>query len=61
MTEAVNEKLEMFEAKRLAQILKDVPDRPAAEIVEEVRHRLSEFTGQRAQADDIAMIAIKIR
>jgi sigma-B regulation protein RsbU (phosphoserine phosphatase) len=61
VTEAVNEKLEMFEAKRLAQILKDVPDRPAVEIVEEVRHRLSEFTGQQAQADDIAMIAIKIR
>ena len=60
VTEAVNERLEMFEGNRLIQAVEEVTSKRASEIIEHVKSKLREFTGKAPQNDDVAMIAIKV-
>ena len=61
VTEAVNEKMEMFEENRLIKGIEEVAKKPAAAIVEHLKTKLNDFTGRRLQEDDIVMLALKIK
>lgn len=61
VTEAMNEKLELFEDDRLIRVIGDSATQTASGIIQQVRFHLNEFTRSRPQDDDIAMIAIKIK
>lgn len=60
VTEAVNERLEMFEGNRLIQAVEEVTSKRAWEIIDHVKGKLREFTGKAPQNDDVAMIAVKV-
>jgi len=60
VTETFNRAGAMFEETRLLQAVQTATSEPAAEIIEQIKNKLHEFRGQASQADDVAMIAIKI-
>lgn len=62
VSEAVNEKMEMFEDQRLIQAVESAARKLHSPemIISEVKNRLEEFTGNAPQADDIAMIAFRV-
>jgi len=61
ITEATNEKSEMFETDRLAQAVKESSAGPCTQIIEQVKDRLISFTGKKIQDDDLLMIAVRIK
>ncbi|MCG8608466.1 SpoIIE family protein phosphatase [bacterium] len=60
VTEAFNTQGEMFQESRLLESIKNVAEESTDSIVEHVRKDLDAFTGQAAQSDDVAMIAVKM-
>jgi sigma-B regulation protein RsbU (phosphoserine phosphatase) len=61
VTEAVNDKDEMFGISRLIQAVQNSNDMPPQKMIERVREELKSFTGTTAQTDDQVLIAIKIK
>jgi serine phosphatase RsbU (regulator of sigma subunit) len=61
VTEANNENQELFEETRLIQAVEEAASESADEIIHHAKSRLFAFTGKAKQADDVLMIAIKIR
>ncbi len=59
ISEARNERSELFGIRRLAGLLETVKDQPAQEIVQRVVHELSEFVGKAPQADDQTIVILK--
>jgi len=60
VTEAVDEKMEMFEENRLVEVVEKNVSQSSNTIIEHVKKELVTFTGKKPQADDILMIAIKV-
>ncbi len=60
VTEAFNEKGEMFEETRLLQAAEAAAAMRAAEIIDHVKSAVLKFTNKAPQSDDMAMIAVKV-
>jgi sigma-B regulation protein RsbU (phosphoserine phosphatase) len=60
ITEAFNEQAQMFEEARLIQAVEDVVSEPAKKVIANVNSALRAFMGKARQADDVAMIAVKV-
>ena len=60
VTEAFNQEWEMFEEARLVQAVEEVASKQAGEIIEHIKNKLQEFRDGAPQADDVAMIAIRV-
>jgi sigma-B regulation protein RsbU (phosphoserine phosphatase) len=61
VTEAVNEKNEMFTIERLMQIFKQNKDNPANKMLESICRELDTFSMGAAQSDDRVIISVKIK
>jgi len=61
VTEAVNNKMEMFQESRLMQSIEKTATETPSEIIDHLKSRLWEFTGERPQEDDILMLALKVK
>lgn len=61
VTEAVNEKMEMFEEARLIREVEDVAKESSVSVIDHLKAKLNDFTGRRPQEDDILMLALKIK
>ena len=59
VTEAFNDKKELFGEQRLENSLLELYYEDARTIVEEVHSDLKEFTGDTPQSDDITMLVVK--
>jgi len=59
VTEAFNEKKEMFSEAGLERTLKSVPGAGSEEIIEAIKEDVSEFSGDEPQSDDITLLTIK--
>jgi sigma-B regulation protein RsbU (phosphoserine phosphatase) len=60
VTEAFNQQGEMFEETRLIQAVEEAVSEPAGKIIAHVNNKLRAFTDKARQADDVAMIAVKV-
>lgn len=60
VTESFNAQGEMFEEERLAQAVHETVSEPAGKIIAHLNNKLRAFTGNAPQADDVAMIAVKV-
>jgi sigma-B regulation protein RsbU (phosphoserine phosphatase) len=61
ITEAMNKNQEMFGEARLTQTVSEVATESPSKVIDQIKARLFEFTEKSTQADDVLMIAIKIR
>ena len=59
VTEAMNEKHELFTEERLEKTLKGNASLSTTEIIKTVRQAVKDFVGNAEQSDDITMLAIK--
>lgn len=59
VTEAHNEKNELFGMDHLVAVLNENPDLPPKELDEHVRQRIAEFSGNAEQFDDITTLCFK--
>ena len=59
ITEAMNEKEEMYEEERLIQLLSTTRGLDPSHIMEAILKSVSEFIGQVEQSDDISLIVVK--
>lgn len=59
VTEAMNEKKELYSEERLKSVLKRSSELDCKEVIEAVFADVKEFTGAAPQSDDITMLAIK--
>jgi phosphoserine phosphatase RsbU/P len=60
VTEAINEKEEMFEVERLLATIKSSSARPANEIMQGIIDAVFAFSGQTPQYDDITLMVVKV-
>ncbi|MDZ7344807.1 MAG: SpoIIE family protein phosphatase [candidate division KSB1 bacterium] len=60
VTESFNAQGEMFEEERLMQAVQETVSEPAGKIIAHLNNKLRAFTGNLPQADDVAMIAVKV-
>jgi len=60
ITEATNEKLEMYTTERLKTAVVEKADESAVQVIRFIRSQFDEFTANTKIADDVAMIAVKI-
>lgn len=60
VTEAVNDENEQFGEERLTGCLDGCHEEGPAEIVRDVLRSVTDFSGGRAQSDDITMLALKV-
>lgn len=60
VTEAFNEKGEMFEEARLIETVQEVTKERAENIIDHVKGKLHQFKNGASQNDDVAMIAVKV-
>jgi ABC-type amino acid transport substrate-binding protein len=58
VTEALNEREDLFSDERLQKVLSARPKPPTEDLVHEVLETVDHFAGRSPQADDIAMLAI---
>ena len=61
ITEAVNEKSEMFGLNKLVRIIDEVKEKTTAGIIEHVKTQLYDFAKNQSLEDDIAFIAVKVK
>ena len=59
VTEATNLQQEAFGAKRLADALRESAGLTSREVVQSLRQRLEEFTGEALLSDDVTMVVGK--
>lgn len=60
VTEAENERGEMFQEDRLADLLASNAEAPPAELISRVRRSIKQFTRNHPQSDDITMVAVRL-
>lgn len=60
VTEAINEKEEMFEVERLMNTITSAPSGSASEIMENIIRAVFAFSGKTPQYDDITLMVIKV-
>jgi sigma-B regulation protein RsbU (phosphoserine phosphatase) len=60
ITEAVNDRDEMFDVTRLIEIIRKNGNRPAQEIVNEIIGSVSAFSENQPQFDDITLMVVKV-
>ncbi|MEI6839776.1 MAG: SpoIIE family protein phosphatase [Methanomicrobiales archaeon] len=60
VTEAINEKEEMFEVERLMDTIKGASLGPASEIMENIIRAVFAFSGKMPQYDDITLMVVKV-
>ena len=60
VTEAINEKEEMFEIERLVNVIKETKNATAQETLESIIRSVFEFSGTQPQFDDITLMVIKV-
>jgi len=60
VTEAINEKEEMFEIERLVNVIKETKNATAKETLESIIRSVFEFSGTQPQFDDITLMVIKV-
>ncbi len=61
VVEAMNEKDELFGQNRLIDTLRGALDQPAAALLAAVERAVRRFVGQGPQADDMAMVVIRVK
>ena len=61
LTEAHNSADELYETKRLVELLNSVSDRSGKTLLPEIKRSVDEFAGAREQFDDITMMVINIK
>jgi len=59
VTEAFNEKKEMFSEKRLEQEIVNIKNKTCRNLIEEIMGKVTKFSGKISQSDDITIMAIK--
>ncbi len=59
VTEAMNEKGELFSEQRLQQELDQVSQKPLQEIMTALMQKITDFAGEAPQSDDITMLVLK--
>ncbi|HEX9654099.1 MAG TPA: PP2C family protein-serine/threonine phosphatase, partial [bacterium] len=60
VTEAFNKKGEMFEESRLREAVVASSSKKSAQIIEQIKDAILNFTAGAQQSDDMAMIAVKV-
>jgi sigma-B regulation protein RsbU (phosphoserine phosphatase) len=60
ITEAVNDKDEMFEVPRLIEIIRRMADSPSQEIVDAIISEVTAFSQTQPQFDDITLMVVKV-
>jgi sigma-B regulation protein RsbU (phosphoserine phosphatase) len=60
VTEAINEREEMFEVERLVNIIKETKNATAQETLERIISSVFQFSGTQPQFDDITLMIIKV-
>jgi len=60
VTEAVNDKGEMFEIPRLTEVIVQNRDRPATEIVHAIIDAVNAFSQEQPQYDDITLMVVRV-
>jgi sigma-B regulation protein RsbU (phosphoserine phosphatase) len=61
VTETINSQSEMYGKERLVKCIKSMVDNSTADIIKHIKNDLNSFSNHSPQADDIALIAIKIK
>ena len=61
VTEAVNDKDELFSVSRLVEVMKTCNGITPTQLIETIKSELKLFTGSEAQTDDQILIAVKIK
>jgi len=59
--EATNDKMEMFEISRLITSIEEASEKQAVKLINHIKEKADNFTGNKSQDDDIVLIAIKIK
>ncbi|MBI4902239.1 MAG: PP2C family protein-serine/threonine phosphatase [Acidobacteria bacterium] len=59
VTEAMNEKLELYGEERFQQVVERIGNKPAAHILEAIRKDLAAFTGTEPPHDDITLLVLQ--
>ena len=60
VTEAINEREEMFEVERLVNVIKETKDATAQETLERIIGSVFQFSGTQPQFDDITLMVVKV-
>jgi sigma-B regulation protein RsbU (phosphoserine phosphatase) len=60
VTEAINEREEMFEVERLVNVIKETNNATAQETLERIIRSVFQFSGTQPQFDDITLMVIKV-
>ncbi len=60
VTEAMNRRRDLFGRERLVERLRGAADRPAEDIINDVRAAVEEFRGRIPQQDDVTLIAMRV-
>jgi phosphoserine phosphatase RsbU/P len=60
VTEAINEREEMFEVERLLSVIKDTNNATAQETLERIITSVFQFSGTQPQFDDITLMVVKV-
>ncbi len=60
ITEAMNEKMDLFGEENLSQILSNKTDQKSADIMNEIWNNINTFRGKAEQNDDMTMVLVKI-
>jgi sigma-B regulation protein RsbU (phosphoserine phosphatase) len=61
VTEATNAEMDMFDEERLIQNICQKASNPVSDLIDHLKTKVSTFTGDRPQADDILMLGVKIK
>ncbi len=61
VTEAINDRSEMFETARLNDVIRANRDRTPAELIREIIRSVSEFSQQQPQYDDITLMVVRVK
>jgi sigma-B regulation protein RsbU (phosphoserine phosphatase) len=60
ITEAMNEKNDLFGEEKLAELLKNQSDKTSSELMNEIWESLTKFRGNAEQSDDMTMVLVKV-
>ena len=60
ITEAMNEKMDLFGEENLSQILSNKTNRKSTEIMNEIWQNINTFRGKAEQNDDMTMVLVKV-
>ena len=61
ITEAMNENHEEFTLERFTDVIGEVKESPSSEIMEAINQKLSEFTGNIPQHDDLTLVLMQVK